>query len=35
VLAGVDEHLLELAGAPTERGDDRRHLHQVRPRADD
>ena len=34
VLAGVDDDLAERAAA-LERRDDRRHLHEVRPRADD
>jgi hypothetical protein len=35
VLAGVDEHVLELVGAGGERAHDRDRLHDVRPRPDD
>jgi len=35
MLAGVDHERLKLARTPFHRGDNRRHLHEIRPRADD
>jgi len=34
VLARMDEHVLEVVGAPCKLGRDRRNLHHVRPRSD-
>jgi hypothetical protein len=35
VLAGVDHERVKLRGATFHGGDDRRHFHEIRPRADD